>query len=70
MWFPGKYGPGYGPDYGPYGGYGPYGPYAPPYRRPYGGSFFFFFECLKLTGIVDGNLFGYYESSTGAPNTF
>lgn len=34
-------------------------------------SFFFsFFECLKLTGIVDGNLFGYYESSTGAPNTF
>lgn len=30
----------------------------------------FFFECLKLTGIVDGNLFGYYERSTGAPNTF
>lgn len=30
----------------------------------------FFFLCLKLTGIVDGNLFSYYESSTGAPNTF
>lgn len=29
-----------------------------------------FFLCLKLTGIVDGNLFGYYESSTGALNTF
>lgn len=29
-----------------------------------------FFLCLKLTGIVDGNLFSNYKSSTGAPNLF